>query len=156
MTTIISDAGVQFAGGNIVDIRSAVPTTGSYTQGDVVIEKSTNSELAGWKRLTTGSDHVLGTDWLYFGAMGVGQTWQNVTGSRTSGTTYYNTTPKPIFIVIIGLGGGSGVDILCNGVKVGFLNTSSYASSASFVCPPGGSYVWNSAGGTKTLWTEFR
>jgi len=33
-------------------------------------------------------------------AIGVGQTWQNVTGSRTDGTSYQNTTGRPIFAAI--------------------------------------------------------
>lgn len=32
--------------------------------------------------------------------IGVGQTWQNVTASRLSGTTYTNTTGKPINVII--------------------------------------------------------
>jgi len=31
-------------------------------------------------------------------ALGVGQTWQNVKGSRALATTYYNTTGKPITV----------------------------------------------------------
>ena len=33
-------------------------------------------------------------------ALGVGQTWQDVTGSRGSGVTYTNNTGKPIFIIV--------------------------------------------------------
>lgn len=32
--------------------------------------------------------------------MGVGQTWTNVTGSRTGGVAYQNTTGKPIAVYI--------------------------------------------------------
>lgn len=32
------------------------------------------------------------------GGIGVGQTWQNVTGSRSSGVTYTNSTGKPIAV----------------------------------------------------------
>jgi hypothetical protein len=32
--------------------------------------------------------------------LGVNQTWQNVSGSRVSGTTYTNSTGKPIAIAI--------------------------------------------------------
>lgn len=35
-------------------------------------------------------------------AVGVGQTWQNVAGSRAAGTSYQNTTGKPIMVVIRG------------------------------------------------------
>jgi len=33
------------------------------------------------------------------GFFGVGQTWQDVTGSRASGVTYTNTTGKPITVI---------------------------------------------------------
>lgn len=32
--------------------------------------------------------------------IGVGQTWQNVTASRVAGTTYTNTTGKPITLTV--------------------------------------------------------
>lgn len=32
--------------------------------------------------------------------LGVGQTWQNVTGSRVSGTTYTNSSVKPISVSV--------------------------------------------------------
>lgn len=34
--------------------------------------------------------------------LGVGQTWQDVTASRVAGTTYTNSTGKPIMVSIIG------------------------------------------------------
>lgn len=81
MTTIISDAGVQFAGGNIVDIRSALPTTGSYTAGDFILEASTAVKVTGWKRLTTGSGHVLNTDWVYVGGLTSGTAVATTSGT---------------------------------------------------------------------------
>lgn len=43
-------------------------------------------------------------------ALGVGQTWQNVTANRVAGTTYTNTTGKPIsFIASFGTAGTSQV-----------------------------------------------
>lgn len=59
-------------GGKRQFVKSAMPTTGSYNAGDV-IHNSTKAETgtAGskyivdkWVRLTTGSAHVLGTDWV--------------------------------------------------------------------------------------------
>lgn len=51
---------------------SSVPVSGSYTAGDFVENTASSSYTAdgnnmvlfGWKRITTGSGHVLGTDWL--------------------------------------------------------------------------------------------
>lgn len=34
------------------------------------------------------------------GVLGAGQTWQNVTASRAIGTTYTNSTGKPVFIMV--------------------------------------------------------
>lgn len=50
---------------------AAMPTSGSYTQGDVVLNRNPTLAgftgrryvVAGWSRITTGSNHVLNTDW---------------------------------------------------------------------------------------------
>lgn len=42
-------------------------------------------------------------------SLGYGQTWQDVTPSRVRGTTYYNTTGRPIFITISQNNGGNAV-----------------------------------------------
>lgn len=158
MTTALSDQGVQFADGNIVDISPSVPATGTYTQGDVVIEKTTRGEVSGWKRLTTGAGHVLGTDWLYFGQLGVGQTWQNVTGSRVLGTTYYNTTGKPITVAVSNSGSGSQMSIVVNGAAILTSGSNGLNYAATFIVPPGGSYVVNQATPTVAIanWSELR
>lgn len=41
-------------------------------------------------------------------AAGVGQTWQNVSGSRVNGTTYTNSTGKSIMLYVSGVSGGAG------------------------------------------------
>ncbi len=55
--------------GRKVEYADAMPTTGSYTQGDYVRNRIptkdaiTNMTLLGWIRLTTGAAHVAGVDW---------------------------------------------------------------------------------------------
>ena len=44
-----------------------------------------------------GSDNF---DSLIHQGLGVNQTWQDVTGSRVAGTTYTNSTGKPIFVQV--------------------------------------------------------
>jgi hypothetical protein len=84
-------------------------------------------------------------------ALGLGQTWQNVTGSRTNNTTYYNTTGRPIFISAWGYAlQTTSVGILVNGVQVAYslVGVSSPASSqpwASTIVPPGASYAYEGA-----------
>lgn len=48
---------------------SAVPSSGAWVQGTVVINLNpvpagtTAAEVMGWRRITTGTGNVLGTDW---------------------------------------------------------------------------------------------
>lgn len=57
---------------NVVQYGGAVPTTGSWTRGDFVINTfpillgavSSQYIVSGWKRVTTGSGNVLNTDWF--------------------------------------------------------------------------------------------
>lgn len=89
-------------------------------------------------------------------ALGVDQTWQNVTASRTLGVTYTNATGKPITVVVTwnSTSGTCTVDV--GGVTVFVSPTSStYLSPVTFVVPAGQSYVVS--GGTAFLrWTELR
>lgn len=51
-----------------------------------------------------GADKFLSGDGTYLpagGGLGVGQTWQNVTASRSAGVTYTNTTGNAIAIAIV-------------------------------------------------------
>lgn len=91
--------------------------------------------------------------------LGVGQTWQDVTGSRSVSTTYQNTTGRPI--MVIGLTSGSGVNrwqISSNGttwLDAGYATSSSDNREVSFLVPDGWRYRIN---GTATIatWLELR
>jgi len=90
MTTALSDQGIQFAGGNVVDVRTSYPTTGTYTAGDIVLESSTAARVSGWKRQTTGSNNVLNTDWIYFTSLNL-----STSVATTSGTAVdYTNIPS--------------------------------------------------------------
>ena len=43
--------------------RNAIPTTGTWSRGDIVWNIGTDNNVAFWRRLTDGSTHVLGADW---------------------------------------------------------------------------------------------
>ena len=72
-------------------------------------------------------------------SLGYGQTWQTVT--RTSGTTYYNTTGKPIYLFAT-LTTNSSATVTINGISnnVGTAAVGT-SSSGGFVIPPGASYL---------------
>ena len=128
MTTSLSDTGLQFASGNLIDIKTAMPSTGSYTQGDVIVEKSVNGTLSGWKRLTTGSAHVLGTDWLYFSDGITLGTTQNT----TSGTSIdFTSIPSWVKRITVNLRGTSstGTSNYLLQIGAGSVDTTGYLSS---------------------------
>lgn len=66
MTTALSDSGVQFANTNILNLSGAMPTTGTFSTGDIVLESTSGNKISGWKRITAGSGNVLNVDWVYF------------------------------------------------------------------------------------------
>jgi hypothetical protein len=154
-TTLISTTAISAAANSASTIYST--TARSNVPFRVVGFIDITQATAGtWASAPTVIQGQGGQAFASLQSLGYGQTWQDVTASRNVNTTYYNTTGRPLFVSITGLGGASGVDILCNGVKVGFINTSTYTSAAHFIVPPGGSYIWNSSSGTKSSWSELR
>jgi hypothetical protein len=85
-------------------------------------------------------------------SLGYGQTWQNVSGSRVAGTTYFNTTGKPITVLISAVFSTSIVSV--NGLQVANPSTTQN-NSVTIVVPPGGSYsATNLTAGF--YWAELR
>ena len=98
-----------------------------------------------------------GTAWMSMGAnaLGIGQTWQSLTGSRALGVTYYNTTGKPIS-VSIGVSGSIAPATLTVGTTASYAQPGNSTISTLFaIVPPGGSYICTYAG-SLTQWSELR
>lgn len=99
-----------------------------------------------------------GTNWASSTnlAVGVGQTWQNLTASRAFNTTYTNDTGKPIMVYCHSSGTGSSA-IVVNGVTIGnFQANSSYVNgNGSFIVPNGDTYRINSSASISN-WSELR
>jgi len=84
-------------------------------------------------------------------SLGYGQTWQAVT--RIAGTTYYNTTGKPI-LVSFETASGQTANITINGYLMPALaSVSSVGVTSTFLIPPGQSYVF---AGTYMNMSELR
>jgi len=92
--------------------------------------------------------------------IGVNQTWQSVT--RAIGTTYTNSTGKPIMVAITAScsNGFTVQGLTINGVAVyaASVNVATAASGFSLIVPDGATYVTLTNGGTLTLitWVELR
>lgn len=106
---------------------------------------------------------VSGNALAEMGSLGFGQTWQNVTGARTAGTTYYNLTGKSIVISVwfesftdkawnftLTING-----IIVSRVALGRSGAGSNGSTPIYgIVPPYGSYVID--GISPTAWNELR
>jgi hypothetical protein len=95
-------------------------------------------------------------------SIGVGQTWQDVFASRAIGTTYTNSTGKPITVAITATcsAGLTVQGLTIDGVIVyaASVNVVGAASGFALNVPNGATYVTVTNGGTLTLvtWHELR
>lgn len=104
----------------------------------------------------TAPTKLQGASWATMGAVGsfgFGQTYQLLTGSRTAGVTYYNTTGKPIDVYIY-TGSTSNSTPTVGGVALQpFSAASGGTNCLTFTVPPGASY---SVAGSWAQWYELR
>lgn len=94
-------------------------------------------------------------------SLGVGQSWQNVTGSRAAGTTYTNSTGKPIAISVqtLDLGSNTQATITVAGSVVfqtHINNSVGYQPNLTAVVPPGATYSVSLSNYSVTNWFELR
>jgi len=94
-------------------------------------------------------------------AIGYGQSYSDVTTSRSIGTTYTNTTGRPIQvnIFVVPLGGNAVVTLYINGVGINrFQQTTSIGLAATVmgIVPAGGTYLVTTSNFSLYFWTELR
>ena len=173
-------AAVNIAGGTSLDETGVISTTaeggaGAADSATVIYSttartsvayrvigyiESTQATAGTWATAPSTVQGQGGQALAAMSSLGYGQTWQNPT--RSSGTTYYNSTGKPISVVIYTQGGGSGafVQIAVNGLFVtGVQNNSASVIPMNLgaIVPPGASYlVTVGAGGVVSTWSELR
>lgn len=96
--------------------------------------------------------------------LGVGQTWQNLTGSRALATTYTNSTGKPIMVAVYcsGSPNDGNFSATVGGVQLGRQGFGAIASGVSFatitfIVPDGATYRADNTGGASlNSWSELR
>jgi hypothetical protein len=93
------------------------------------------------------------------GGLGVGQTWQVLTGSRAIDTQYTNSTGRPIKVAVTWIGeAGATVDEFLIGGVVIHRWSSIYAAGGTWtmseIVPAGSTYQMNAL--TLVLWNELR
>ena len=91
----------------------------------------------------------------------IGQTWTDVTGSRSQGVTYYNTTGKTIQVSgNFGCNGGGQGYIYINGTLISFWQAQfngcgGYSVNMPCLVPAGASYMLANMGGSARGWYEL-
>jgi hypothetical protein len=123
---------------------SALQTVAPSTSGNVLTSNGTT-----WTSATPA------------GGIGIGQTWQDVTSSRTLGTTYTNSTGKPIMVMTTGyqVASSGPTSFIVDGVTIGYtdaLGTNDVGNytTSSFIVPNGSTY--RVTGNTPDVWAELR
>lgn len=123
--------------------------------------QSTQSTAGTWATAPSTIQGVGGQALADMGSLGYGQTWQSfTTGSqRVSGTTYTNTTGKPIMVSVVSTGGGGlQTDLTISSLLVSRTTIGgggvNYASATGIV-PPGATYS-GTFNGSSSTWFELR
>jgi len=149
---------------NLTTYQSTVPNNSNnpnsnmtgwriYNSSGFIVDNLTTNDSA--KALSAKQGKALNDMML-----GVGQTWQDVIGSRASGSTYTNNTGKPITVVVSIRDANvfSGVLVTVAGVviidvdDVGAQGTTPY----TFIVPTGSTYSVNVNSNTIRRWAELR
>ena len=121
-----------------------------------IVELATEAEA----QAGTATDKVVTPDNLGSTVIGIGQSWQDVSGSRTLNTNYTNSTGRPIMVAISTTSGAT-YDINVGGVKIANGGESasfvgSVEQTKSFIVPDGDSYQISGTGVIISHWAELR
>jgi hypothetical protein len=173
-------AAVNISGGNQLDETNLITTTaeggaGAADSANVVYSTnartsvayrvigfidSTQTTAGTWATAPSTIQGVGGQALASMSSLGYGQTWQSVIGSRAIGTTYYNTTGKPMFgSAAVTINSAQNPIMTVNGVAIQGSSPSVNGAPAfvAFIVPPSGSYVLTtSSGGSLYNWVELR
>lgn len=123
---------------------------------------STQATAGTWATAPSTIQGVGGQALAAMSSIGYGQTWQSP--SRSAGTTYYNTTGKPILIAVSGRMNALNTHftyIYVSGILVTYAYGGGGASNAFFdvpgiaIVPPGATYSVTNTGGI-AVWAELR
>ena len=90
-------------------------------------------------------------------AVGFGQTWQNLSGSRVNGTSYQNTTGR---VIMVSLGNSLTSDVQASSDNATWIQVGREVAGATypnqFLVPINWYYRTSVAGGTRFWWAELR
>jgi hypothetical protein len=158
---------VNMAGGNNLDETTLITTTAEGGAGGadsintiysttartsvpfrvVGYIESTQATAGTWATAPSTIQGAGGNAVSAMSSTGYGQTWQNVT--RTTGTTYYNTTGKPITFAFLTTASGT-LTVTINSYTTPSVTVVSGAMF-SYIIPTNASYIINNSGAGQTI-----
>ena len=133
-----------------------LPAATTSVQGAVILNNTVTSTSA-TQALTAAQGKVLNDQ-----AFGIGQTYSNVTASRVSGTTYTNSSTRPIMLSIAVVDGyDAGAATLYVNSSIAIRLDDLAGGSAGYVqivavVPSGQTYKLDATGNLITFWGELR
>ena len=157
-TTLINTTAAAAAGNSATAYYSTTARTGVAYRVVGYIE-STQATAGTWATAPSTIQGMGGQAVAAMSSLGYGQTLQNMTASRAAATTYYNTTGKPIIIIVRQNDGNScTLTASINGTAVTLTGGSSisWINSVSLMIPPGFTYSIALTVGTLNTWYEIR
>jgi hypothetical protein len=170
-------AAVNISGGNQLDETNLISTTaeggaGAADSANVIYSttartsvayrvigyiESTQATAGTWATTPSTIQGQGGQALAAMSSIGYSQTLQDTSGSRALGTTYYNTTGRPIFISVTVTSAGNQFYLIINGVQaVGTTPATGQKANICGIAPPGGSYSASSSGASALSWLELR
>ena len=176
-------AAVNISGGTQLDETNLISTTaeggaGAADSASVVYSatartsvayrvvgyiESTQATAGTWATAPSTIQGYGGQALAAISSLGYGQTWQSVTGSRAASTTYYNTTGKPIMVIVFGSTSptnAQSINLIINGVTVSStffaLSSQQVQIPVTGIVPPGNSYSATVSATSIGSWIELR
>ena len=142
--------------GGLVPV-SQLPDATTSVKGAVILNNTLTSTST-TQALTAAMGNYL-NDKFNNQSFGVGQTWQNMTSSRVSGTTYTNSTTRPIMLSIAVRDGGISATLYVNSSIAIRLDDLAGGSAGHVqivaVVPSGQTYKLDATGNLITFWGEL-
>ena len=142
------------------------------TYFDTLYKVASSETTSGIIKLATTAETQAGTDDLRAitplklknSVLGLGQTWQDGTGSRILGANYTNSTGKPIVVMMhsVSSAGTGGMELtpyvsgLALPKTAAYYNGAGYTANCSFIVPNGGVYSIDGTNATSSKWVELR
>lgn len=158
-TTLINTTAIT-SGANLANaIYSTTARTGVPFRVVGYIE-STQATAGTWTTVPSTVQGAGGQAMAAFGSIGFGQTYQDLTASRTFGTNFTNTSGKPIIVNLVAVSSATaGFSASVNGFGIsGNSVNSTLAFVIVFMVPPGAVYSVAAPAGSlsNTKWSELR